>query len=395
MTETPDGTDADSAEARSDASPSNVDSTGASLSSVEQSDADRSGAESDGVEWADVLEMVAAVAPSWSVERIRQSDGGTDEVAFLTVTTPDGLREVVLKAFSGDGVPAAVARSEPRVLELLSRETEIPVPEVIGFVDQHPDLPAPFFLAERLPGEDGSGRFPDLSPAALETVFADAGTHLAALHERRSFDRFGRVGVEDGDLAVVGDQFGPRKQWTDWLLADAEDTLDGLAGGRFDDLVGPLRNYVRDAIPALDGPETASLVHWDYRLGNILVDPETGETTGVLDWADLVAGDPVYNLVTVEDHNVNWQTRDVVLRERLRGALLDAYAERRTDGLPTDAERRGGDRSAEFRERKRVYHLCNRLNAMACLPDWYADADEAVREERAAEHRMFVRSYLE
>lgn len=361
MTETADGTDLDG------------------------TDAEREDPEKTAGEWRTVLRMAAEVAPSWSVERIRQTDAGTDSVSFLTVGTPDGPREVVLKAFTGEGVPAPVAQSEPRVLERLGRDTDIPVPEVVGFVDEHPDLPAPFFVAERLPGEDCSGKFSDLSAAAIETILADAGRYLAALHELQSFDGFGRIGVEDGDLAVVGDQHGPRERWTDWLLADAEETLDGMAGGRFDDLVPALRDYVRSAVPALDGPETASLVHWDYRLGNVLVDSETGETTGVLDWADLLAGDPVYNLATVEDHNVNWQTRDVVLRERLRGALFEAY-----DGpSPT------GDRSAAFRERKRVYHLCNRLNAMACLPDWYADADEAVREERAAEHRMFVRSYLD
>ena len=331
---------------------------------------------------ATVERMVAAVEPAWTVERARPSDEGTDYVYFVTVRTPEGKRETVLKAFAGEAAPAAVARSEPRVLELLAAETEIPVPAVVGFVDDHPDLPAPFFLAERLPGENGAGQFTALSTPALDRVLADAGDFLGQLHALGSFDRFGRVGVADGRLAVVDDA-DTGGEWTDWLLADAEETLDGLDGGRFDDLVPALRGFVRDAIPALDAPETASLVHWDYRLGNLLVDPESGETTAVLDWAGLLAGDPVYNLATVEDHNVNWQTRDVVLRRRLRDRFYEAYGVRR------------GDWPADFRERKRVYHLCNRLNAMACLPDWYADADPAIRDERAAEHRTFVREYLE
>ncbi|NHN58828.1 MULTISPECIES: phosphotransferase family protein [Halorussus] len=330
----------------------------------------------------DVPHMVAEIAPDWSVQRIRPTEEGSDSVFLLTVATPRGRREVVLKAFAGEAVSPSVARSEPRVLELLAAETEIPVPEVIGSVDDHPDLPAPFFVAERLPGENGSGRFQDFSTDALARVLGEAGEHLAQLHEVRTFDRFGRIGVEDGDLAVVGDQFAPKDDWTDWLLADVEDTLDGIAGGRFDDLVGPLWEYVREAVPALDAPDEGVFVHWDYRLGNLLLDPETGEETGVLDWAGLVAGDPVYNLATVEDHNINWQTRDVVLRRRLRERFRAAY----------DASR-SGDRLADFRKRKRVYHLCNRLNAMACLPDWYSDG--ALRDERAAEHRMFVRDYID
>ena len=330
--------------------------------------------------------MVDAVAPEWSIERARPCDEGSTQVYFVTVGTPDGPREVVLKAFLGDVVPDTVARSEPRFLELLASETEIPVPEVVGFVDDRPDLPTPYFLAERRQNENGAGQFGNLSTAALERALADAGRNLAQLHDVRSFDRFGQVGVADGDLAVVDGEHGRRERWTDWLLADAEDTLDGLEGSRFDDLVPRVRTYLRETLPALDGPNEASFVHWDYRFENLLLDRETGETTAVLDWADIVAGDPVYNLVTVEDHNVNWQTRDVVLRRRLRDRFLGAYDAHRSGEQPEDEA---------FRERKRIYHLCHRLNAMACLPDWYADADAAVTDERAGEHRTFVREYVE
>ena len=336
-----------------------------------------------GLARADVERMIGAVTPGWTVERVRPAAEGSASVVFVTAGTPEGTREVVVKAFTEGIVPDHVARSEPRVLDLVAAETAIPVPEVVGFVDDAPGLPTPYFVADRLPNRSGAGRFRDLSADALERVLAAAGRNLAALHDARSFDRFGRVGVEDGELAVVEGSYGRRERWTDWLLADAEDTLDGIAGGPFDDLVEPLRGAVRDRLAAVDGPESGSFVHWDYRLGNLLVDPATGETTGVLDWADLLAGDPVYNLVAVEDHNVNWQTRDVVLRRRLRDRLLGAYESRRRGGRPDD-----------FRERKRAYHLCHRLNAMACFPDWYDDADPAVRDEREADHRAFVREYL-
>ncbi|GAB3670335.1 phosphotransferase family protein [Halopiger thermotolerans] len=336
------------------------------------------------VERSDLERMVAAVEPTWSVERVRPSDEGSAAVHFLTVDTPDGSRDVVVKAFTGGVVSPAVARAEPRLLERLAAETAIPVPEVVGYVDDHPTLPAPFFVAERLPGENGANRFDDLSTAALERVFAQAGRHLAELHSvRPSFERFGRVGVDGGELAVVDDGLGGTDRWSDWLLADAEDTLSGLEGSRFDDLVPALREYVRETVPEIDDPDAPALVHWDYRLGNLLLEPETGRTTAVLDWVDLVAGDPVYNLATVADHNINWQTQDVVRRRRLRNAFFTAY------------RAHGDDRPADFRERKRVYHLCHRLNAMACLPDWYANAAEAVRDERAAVHRAFVREYLE
>jgi aminoglycoside phosphotransferase (APT) family kinase protein len=329
--------------------------------------------------------MIAAVEPEWSVERVRPSEDGSADVRFLTVGTPDGSREVVLKVFSGGVVSPTVARAEPRLLELLAAETDIPVPEVVGFVDDHADLPSPFFVAERLPGETGTNQFDALSTPALERVFAAAGRHLAELHAvRPSVDRFGRIGVDGGDLSVVDDESDGTERWCDWLLADVEGTLSGLEGSRFDDLVPVLREYVREAVPEIDGPDAPALVHWDYRLGNLLLEPETGRTTAVLDWVDLVAGDPVYNLATVEDHNINWQTQDVVRRRRLREQFLAAYDAHSSDSRPAD-----------FHDRKRLYHLCHRLNAMACLPDWYANASEEIRTERAAVHRAFVREYLD
>jgi hypothetical protein len=41
-----------------------------------------------------------------------------------------------------------------------------------------------------------------------------------------------------------------------------------------------------------------------------------------------------------------------------------------------------------------LYRLTDRLDAMACLPLWCADATADERDERAAEHRAFVGRYF-
>lgn len=325
--------------------------------------------------------MVRAIEPTWSVENVTPSDEGSDYVFFLTVTTPAVQKEVVLKACSGQVVAPSVARAEPHILEILANETVIPVPEVIGSVDAHDELPAPFFLTEHVSGTNGSDEFDDLAPAVLDRILGEAGIHLAELHDVRSFNTFGQIGLKKGTLAVIDDEIGQQEEWTDWLLADAENTLDGMAGGRFDDIIPGIRDYLRESIPTLDSPDEAVLVDWDYRLGNLLIDEEASEITAVLDWADLVAGDPVYNLVTVEDHNINWQTRDPTLRDRLRERLYRTYE-----------ERRGSERPTDFDDRREIYRLCYQLNAMACLPNWYTR--ETARDRRAAEHRAFVEGYL-
>ena len=45
------------------------------------------------------------------------------------------------------------ARSEPRLLELVGRETSVPVPDVYGYVDAHEKYPAPFYLMEYVEGD--------------------------------------------------------------------------------------------------------------------------------------------------------------------------------------------------------------------------------------------------
>ncbi|PSQ32953.1 aminoglycoside phosphotransferase, partial [Halobacteriales archaeon SW_12_69_24] len=112
-----------------------------------------------------VAGMVEACRPDWTVEAFERSGYGTDLVCSLTCGTPGGRREAVLKATTADFVPPEIARSEPRLLELVGRETSVPVPDVYGYVDAHEEYPAPFYLMEYVEGENFQGR-PGALPAA-------------------------------------------------------------------------------------------------------------------------------------------------------------------------------------------------------------------------------------
>ncbi|WP_246023018.1 phosphotransferase family protein [Halosimplex halophilum] len=336
--------------------------------------------------------MVAAIRPEWAVESIERSPHGTDFVATLDVRTPEGPRSVVLKATTADLVDPPVARSEPRLFELVGRETTIPVPRVYGYCDAHEAFPAPFYLAEHVEGanlEDDPGR---LGPAARERVVRAAGRNLAELHELGPLPAVGSVGVADGELTVLDTDDHPRAEdFRERLLEDYEGTLDALADGgyfpeladdpeRFADLVPAVREHLRDAIPALPEPDPPTYNHWDYRYGNLLVDPGTGETKAVLDWANLSAAEPAYNLAKVEFHLLKPVRDDPERTAELREAFRSAYSEDRGDWSFDEATL----------ERMAVYRLVDRLDAMACLPLWYEDATPAERDERAAEHRAFL-----
>jgi aminoglycoside phosphotransferase (APT) family kinase protein len=340
--------------------------------------------------------MVRTLEPEWEVDSIERSPYGTDFVATLDVWTPDGGQTVVLKAMTADLVAPEIARSEPRLLELIGRETNVPVPTVFGYYDEHREYPAPFYLMAYIKGENYENRVDRLSPQARETVLREAGRNLADLHSLGPLPGVGRIGVRDGRLAVLDTDEHPRyDDFRNQLLADCEETLDSLTSGgffpeladdptRFADLVPELRQYVRETIPELPPPELPTYCHHDYRYGNLLLNPETGATRAVLDWANLSAADPAYNLASAEGLLLDPEVDGDDRTDTLRGIFRSAYAESR-EGWSFDRAIHG---------RMYVYRLACRLDAMACLPLWYRDVSPEERDGRAIEHREFVAEYI-
>ena len=344
----------------------------------------------------DVTGMVQHLQSDWRVASVERSEYGTDLVAMLDVDSPDRRRRVVLKATTADWVGPETARAEPRLLSLVARETDIPVPSLFGVCERHSEYPAPFFLMEYVDGTNHEDRWPPLR--VRERVLREAGRNLAAIHELDVLagTRVGRVGVQDGTLGVLEtDEFSPGTAFHDWLLSACEESLDSLADGgyfpelaadrtRFADIVPELRAYLRDTLPDLPEPEPPVLCHSDYRYGNLLVDPETGETRAVLDWGLLSAAAPAYNLAKTESFLLSPDRDGPEVIARLRERFRSAYTGRR-DGWTFDEL---------TRERMRLYRLTCRIDAMSCLPLWHEDASPAEREQVADRHRAFVAEYL-
>jgi hypothetical protein len=129
---------------------------------------------------------VATVDDTCTVREATGIDAGGNETFRVTVETPDGRRECVLETSTGGGNLDA----EARLLRLLGGETDVPVPSVVGVVDEHPDLPAPFFLMERLDGEQPPADPAEIPVADLTTYARDVGRYLGAVHELDAFDGY-------------------------------------------------------------------------------------------------------------------------------------------------------------------------------------------------------------
>ena len=346
---------------------------------------------------AAVRDMVDALRPTWTVRAIERSEHGTDFVATVAVDTPSGGRRVVLKATTADLVAPAVARAEPRLLELAARETSIPVPDVHGFRDDHDRLPAPFYLLEHVRGETFEGDASALSERAQRRVIEAAAEHLADLHGCGPLPAVGTVGVRDGDLAVLDADDHPRyDDGRERLYDDCMEAIDALADGgffpaladdreRFADLTDALREHVESTVPSLPEPDPPTYCHWDYRYGNLLVDPDTGATNAVLDWANLSATDPAGNLASAEYYLLDADDADDATVAARRERFRRAYEAARTDDWTfTDG----------VRERMAAHAFGTRLGAMACLPLWHEDATPAERDAVESDHRAFVRNRI-
>lgn len=359
-------------------------------------------AESDEFSDATLERMVREVRPDWTVRRTVPADEGTDAVYFVTVDTPgdfreDGLTECVLKVC--EFLDPEAFRPEPYLMTLVERRTSVPVPAVVGAVDDHDDLPAPFFLMDRVDGEVRENGARDLSDGVVERIARNAGRHLAELHALGEFEAFGPIRLardeERGDECSVSERAlavdnraltvgeTGRDSWRTRFEEFTDFTFENL-DDRFGDLEAPLRAFVEEHLDALDRTFPAVLGHDDYRLGNVLVDSETGETTAVLDWGNAHTLEAQYNLVLTEQYLSGWAPHDDPRRERVRGALHEGYLETgERETVPGDERRR------------ELYLATTRLFPMAWFSLWYGDQSDTAREETAEWHRRAARNLLD
>lgn len=258
---------------------------------------------------ADVIEeMLRAIDPEWRLRQARPAERGFTAVYRVTVETKSGSRELVLKA-TPDGQRHGI-NTEARLLAVLGRHTGIPVPEVIGVVDDRDGLPTPFFVMTEIPGDEiPYEQTSRVSDPVLRRVSRTTGEHLGELHAIEAVESFGTIdcpaaGALDGDRPsgdprdlTVAEGF---ETWPNYLEAAVDRQLEGVADTRFGDLLSRLRPWVRDRISSVTGPFPSVVGRIDHGVHNLLVDREAGRIEAVLDWGFALAVTPGYDLQCVE-----------------------------------------------------------------------------------------------
>lgn len=332
----------------------------------------------------DTLErMIQVIEPGWTLRAAAPSARGHTAVYHLEADAPDGHREAVLKA-SPDGDARGIA-TEARLLAILHARTAIPVPIPLGVVDDHDDLPGPFFLMETMPGTAMAyAETRHLEDAALRRLARQTGEYLGELHAVDAVDAFGVVG-HDRTAPLVGSRppadpgplvvAEPYQSWPAFLRASVEPELEEVTESRFADLAPRFETAVLDRIERLGDHDGPVLGRIDHGVHNLLIDPETGEIRTLIDWEFTLAVTPGYDLATVEyvlSGAVLAPLDDASDRRKLvRDAMANGYRE--TADYPAD----------ELSRARRCYELMAVLRAMNHLVAGVAKVPDG-REEAVA-----------
>jgi aminoglycoside phosphotransferase (APT) family kinase protein len=207
---------------------------------------------------------------SVAIEELRVLTGGASRTTWaFTAVTESGPRPLILRTGAGDDVHAGM-ELEARV-QSLAAATGAPVPGILAADDSPAALGSPYLICTLIDGETIVRRIQrGLEATGRAQLLQQCAAALAAIHR--------------ADAADAGLQ--PEDQLAQWRhqLDEMNDTT-----ATFEWTFRWLERH-RDQLPA----PAPTLVHGDFRMGNLIVDIETGTgLTAVLDW-ELVHSGEVY-----------------------------------------------------------------------------------------------------
>lgn len=195
----------------------------------------------------------------------------------------------VLKVAPAATVPVlsyerGIMSAEVEAMRLVRNRTAMPVPEIFHHDASGAVIPNEHYLMAYVPGislHNAKQQHPDNDFDAAER---QVGRLLAQMH------------------AITGNRFGylapTAKRHDRWRTAFAEMVEGVLADGEALDVslplsYGDIRSRLEWVYPALDQVHTPCLVHWDLWDGNIFVNPQTGDLTGIIDFERAMWADPL------------------------------------------------------------------------------------------------------
>lgn len=211
--------------------------------------------------------------------RIDQFQGGMSNPTFLLHDGKDKTY-VMRKKPPGKLLPSAHAvEREYKVISALGK-TDVPVPRTYCLCEDESVIGTAFYVMEHVEGRVFlEPMLPELDSDIRGQVFDSMNDALAKMHlanyEAIGLDGFGRVG---------GYCERQIKRWTQQYIASKTDDIEEME---------QLMAWLPDHSPSED-PTT--VVHGDYRLGNMIFHPTEPRVLAILDWELSTLGHPLADL---------------------------------------------------------------------------------------------------
>ena len=283
----------------------------------------------------DLAELAAVLRPVGVPTAARPLSGGLFAAVDL-VELDDGRTVVVKTGVAPQEEHAPLLTYEHDLLRaevaLLRRAepTGVPTPRVLLADLSRTDVDVDVLVMDHLPGQSWETVGPTLDARATRRAEHERGAALADFH------------------TVHGEVFGypssPRLQGTAWpdvvtamlvaVLADADTWGVDVEQVR-------VTQALTASLPHLAAVTEPVLVHMDLWPGNVLVNPATGEITGIVDLERGLFGDPLMDLVGAEPMSVAAPSVRLVEGYRAAGGCLPAAPTAGTpSGLDPTADRR-------------------------------------------------------
>ncbi|CCI52841.1 phosphotransferase family protein [Nostocoides jenkinsii] len=244
----------------------------------------------------DLDAVLAELDPNLDGARLSELGEGWDNIAYA-VHPPSGGQQLLLRVskFAEDTERFDTTTKDADLLRFVARRSPL-VTNTVRAVDPH----AGMLLLTMVPGI-GAGTAPIRDrPALAESL----GTLLARLHRSR---------VPNG----LVDAATPAESWR---------VSTATAFARVTDRFGDADRCLIESFltgPAPDRPRHTVFCHNDLGAEHLIVDPESGALSGVIDWSDAVHDDPARDFALVWA-DLGWEIVEGALAAYVRrGGVVD------------------------------------------------------------------------
>ena len=213
------------------------------------------------------------------IKTVGQFDAGQSNPTFI-IESSEGKRYVLRKKPPGDLLPSAHAIDREFKVQKALFKTDVPVAKMYLFCEDETIIGTSFYVMEYLEGrvfEDTT--LPNISSEDRYAIYDSMNSVLATLHNVKPE----AVGLSD--FGRPGSYFTRQiKRWSkQWELSKQHEIPE----------MPLLIDWLTNNTPSID--ET-TIVHGDYRLGNLIYSLEEPKVIAVLDWELSTLGHPLADL---------------------------------------------------------------------------------------------------